>query len=137
MKIIVDTCVWSFALRRGAPEQANIVRELTELINEVRVQMLGPIRQELLSANKKKTQFDELRYYLSAFPDLSLQTEDFEKAAEYFNICREKGIQGSNTDFLICSVAHRYNYEIFSTDTDFITYQKYLPIKLYNIRTGK
>jgi predicted nucleic acid-binding protein len=45
--------------------------------------------------------------------------EDYELAAEFFNICRSKGIQGSNTDFLICAVAHRRSYSILSTDNDF------------------
>ena len=137
MKIIVDTCVWSFALRRGTPKESEIVRELTELIKEVRIQLIGPIRQELLSGIKSEKHFNDLKHYLSAYPDLTLHREDFEKAAEYYNVCRAKGIQGSNTDFLICSLSHIYDYEIFTTDKDLLEYQKLLPIKLYHIRKHK
>jgi len=63
-----------------------------------------------------------------------LETDHFEKAAEFFNICRRNGIQGSNTDFLICSVADRRNLEIFTLDKDFLDFQKYLPLKLYSPR---
>ena len=134
MKILVDTCVWSLALRRGSSVESDNVRELTELIKEVRVQLIGPIRQELLSGIKLNKHFDELKNYLSAYPDLPLESKDFEKAAEFFNICRNKGIQGSSTDFLICAVAYYCDFEIFTTDNDFIYYQKYVPIKLYQLR---
>jgi hypothetical protein len=60
-----------------------------------------------------------LREYLRAFPDLELTTEDYELAAEFFNTCRSNGVQGSSTDFLLCAVAHRRGYSIFTTDKDF------------------
>ena len=134
MKVLVDTSLWSLALRRGTSKDHELVRELSELIAEVRVQIIGPIRQEILSGIKSQRQFDKLRLYLSEFPDLPLETVDFEKAAEFFNINREKGIQGSNTDFLICSAAYHRDLEIFTADKDFEKYQKHIPIKLYSPR---
>lgn len=136
MNVLVDTSIWSLVLRRGTAKNLALVEDLSELIRELRVQIIGPIRQEVLSGIKSENQFEELRSYLSAFPDLPLKTPDFEKAAEFFNICRRNGIQGSNTDFLICSVAHRRDLEIFTSDNDFIDFQKYLPIKLYSPRAG-
>ncbi len=137
MKVIVDTCIWSLALRRNIPKSNHLVDELKELISEVRVQLIGPIRQELLSGIKSKKQFRNLRDHLSAFPDLLLESEDFELAAEYCNTSRTKGIQGSNTDFLICSLAHRYKMPIFTTDKDFEQYKSVLPIKLYMPRLNE
>jgi predicted nucleic acid-binding protein len=131
MKVIVDTCVWSLALRRNSSEDKKIVKELSELIKDVRVQLIGPIRQEILSGIKSDKQFEELSEYLSTFPDLTLETTDYEKAANFYNICRQKGIQGSNTDFLICAVSVNRDLEIFTIDKDFENFQKYLPIKLY------
>lgn len=131
MKVIVDTCIWSLALRRNSPKSSQLIDELKELISEVRVQFIGPIRQELLSGIKSKQQFRNLRDHLSAFPDLQLESEDFELAAEYYNLARAKGIQGSNTDFLICSLAHRYKMPIFTTDKDFEQYISVFPIKLH------
>jgi hypothetical protein len=57
------------------------------------VRIIGSVRQELLSGIKSERQFEELKYYLSAFPDLALDTADYEKAAEFFNLCRKNGIQ--------------------------------------------
>lgn len=131
MKVIVDTSVWSLALRRIVPKTDVLVATLSELINESRVQMLGSIRQELLSGIKQEAQFKQLRNYLQAFPDLAMHEPDFEEAAHYFNICRNKGIQGSNTDFLLCSASVRHNMPIFTSDKDFELYSKVIPIKLF------
>ena len=92
--------------------------------------LLGAVRQEILSGIKHQEQFKKLSNNLRAFPNLSLEAEDYELAAEYFNICRRNGIQGANTDFLICATANRRNYEIFTTDKDFINFKQYLPIIL-------
>ncbi|RJX30045.1 MAG: PIN domain nuclease [Desulfurivibrio sp.] len=134
MKIIVDSCIWSLALRRNEAKSSSLVDELSELIAEVRVQLIGPIRQELLSGIKAKTQFNKLKEHLGAFPDLPLLSRDFERAAEFFNLARSKGIQGSNTDFIICSLAYSHKMSIFTTDKDFELYASVLPIKLYEPR---
>jgi hypothetical protein len=134
MMILVDTCVWSLALRRNEAAERDLVEELTELVADLRVQLIGPIRQELLSGIKTKKQFSSLKKYLAAFPDLPLDSADFELAAEFFNLGRSKGIQGSNTDYLICAVAHRHRLPIFTTDQDFERYASVLPISLYQPR---
>ena len=132
MKVIVDTSVWSLALRRQQQPNDLLVNKLRDLITDGRVVLIGAIRQEILSGIKYQEQFEKLRNYLQAFPNLSLDAEDYELAADYFNICRRHGIQGANTDFLICAIAHRRNYEIFTTDKDFIGFCQYLPIVLTN-----
>jgi len=134
MKVIVDTCVWSLALRRSSVKNEIVVRELADLIRDVRVKLIGPIRQEILSGIKYEKQFAYLRDYLSAFQDLPLERADFEKAAEFFNICRKNGIQGANTDFLICAAAFNRDFEIFTIDKDFDNYRKYIPVSLYKIK---
>ena len=135
MRVLIDTSVWSLALRRNQPADSPVVSELIELIKEVRSQMIGPVRQELLSGLKSQVQGQKLRNHLRAFPDLEIITRDYESAADFFNLCREKGIQGSNTDFLICSVAARYKIPIFTTDEDFSLFQPHLPITLHIPRT--
>jgi len=42
----------------------------------------------------------------------------------------QQGIQGSHIDFLICVVAARLKFKIFTTDKDFKFYSKHLPISL-------
>lgn len=134
MKIIIDTCIWSLALRRNEPKNNDYVAEFKELISEVRVQIIGSIRQELLSGIKSKKQFDLLKTHLKAYDDLIPEKEDYELAAEYFNTARKNGIQGSNTDFLICAISTRHNMPIFTTDKDFTNFQAVIPVKLHTPR---
>jgi len=126
--VLVDTSVWSIAMRRR--EQSEIAGKLTELILESLVVMIGPVRQELLSGISDEDVFGNLKSRLQPFEDLTITTGDYETAAEYFNICRKNGIQGSHTDFLICALACNNDLLIFTTDKDFQHYAKYLPIRL-------
>ncbi len=45
-----------------------------------------------------------------------------------------KGVQGSNTDFLLCALSVRYDLAIFTIDEDFKNYAKHLPIRLHVLR---
>jgi len=135
VKILIDTSIWYLALRRSGAlsrKDQSLVHELTELIGEVRVAMIGPIRQELLSGITIKSQFDALKEKLLAFEDIPLTREDYERAAELYNTCRKSGIQGSQIDFLICVVAAGREIPIFTTDNDFLLYAKYLTISLHH-----
>ena len=131
MKVLVDTCVWSVSMRRREVVEQPCVRELKKLIEEYRVQMIGPIRQEVLSGIRDHAQFRRLQHHLRAFPDLPLATADYERAAEYFNTCRRQGLQGSNTDFLICSVAAGHQMPVFTLDDDFQRFAGCLPFELH------
>jgi len=93
--------------------------------------LIGPVRQELLSGISNKMVFDDLSAKLDGFNNYEVQIADHNLAAEYYNVCLTKGIQGSQTDYLICAVASRYDMEIFTEDKDFSHYKKYLPIRLY------
>ncbi len=132
---LVDTSVWSLALRRRPgslnPQQRRIVGEWSDLVREGRVQLIGLIRQEILSGVRLKQQFDELADRLAAFPDTAIETADYVEAARFFNLCRERGVTGAPVDLLICAVAARLNWAIFSLDHDFERFAKLLPIRLH------
>jgi predicted nucleic acid-binding protein len=136
VNVLVDTSVWSLALRRASQPAHAYAEELAALVREGRVVMMGAIRQELLSGVRETKQFATLRDHLRAFPDLALETEDFEQAAEFYNKCRAKGIQGSTIDFLICAVAVRRELSILTTDRDFTCCVSVLPIQLHEPRSG-
>jgi predicted nucleic acid-binding protein len=136
MNVIIDTSVWSLALRRRRSSTNAQTRELAELVREGRATMLGPIRQELLSGVRGEEQFETLRGHLRAFPDVPLEAEDYEEAASFFNRCRGKGVQGSNTDFLICATAVRRGFGILTTDGDFTHFARFLPIELHTPRAS-
>ena len=131
-EILVDTCIWSLALRGKFPRDTTIANQLTELIHIEKVKIIGPIRQEILSGYSDFKQYTTLKNKLKYFPNISIIDNDYIIAAEFSNLCRQNGIQGSHIDFIICAVAHRLNMDIFTTDKDFIFYSKLLPITLYS-----
>jgi predicted nucleic acid-binding protein len=139
MSVVVDTSVWSLALRRRRASNEPEARELADLIREGRASIIGPIRQEILSGVRAEPQYQTLREYLRPFPDLELMVDDYEEAAAFFNRCRARGVQGSNTDFLICAVAVRRKFSILTTDEDFVHFARFLPIQLHaprKVRAG-
>ena len=134
MNVIVDTCVWSRFLRRNRPALDPVVGEVARLVRADAVRLLGPIRQELLSGAHPAERFEQLKEYLRFYPNLSLDEEDDETAAGFYNRLRHRGVQGTGTDLLICAVAVRHGLKIFTTDTDFDCYAKHVPIKLHHLR---
>jgi predicted nucleic acid-binding protein len=131
MRVIVDTCVWSLALRRNSGVTPAEVADLRALVHERRVEVIGPVRQEVLSGVRDEHRFERLRAHLSAFPDIPLEMEDYVEAARCSNRCRSAGVQGSGTDFLLCAVALRRGLAIFTTDADFLRYAEVLGVLLY------
>jgi predicted nucleic acid-binding protein len=136
MTVLVDTPVWSLALRRKEADlnarERVLTRALAELIREGRAQIVGAIRQELLSGIREEERFQELRNYLRAFDEPGIEVLDYEEAARLHNLCRGRGIAGSAIDFLICAVAQRRDWHIFTTDRDFERYGRVLALKLYS-----
>lgn len=134
MKVLVDTPIWSYALRSKRAEFEQHVKELETLIADQRVLIIGPIRQEVLSGYSDIKQFEKLNKKLKYFENTPIIDDDYVQAAKFSNICRKNGIQGSHIDFLICSVACRLKSQIFTTDKDFGYYQNHVPIKLVTLQ---
>jgi predicted nucleic acid-binding protein len=139
MNILVDTSIWSLAFRRKPADlnsiEQSLVQELSNLIQEGRAQLLGPVRQEVLSGIRNPDQFEKLRLALRPFRDEPLGLEDYETAAMASNRCRAKGIAMSAVDALLCAVALRKNLSIFTTDSDFKDYSRILPLKVHPHRS--
>jgi predicted nucleic acid-binding protein len=121
MKLIVDTCVWSLALRRQnparmSPEELQMVAELRELIRDRRAIIVGPIRQEILSGIRDRVNFASTQSLLDPFCDEPITAWDFVEAARLFNLCRDHGVECAPVDILICAVAVRMEYGILTSD---------------------
>ena len=138
MNVLIDTSVWSLALRRKN-ERLNtnerlLVSELSELIREGRARVVGLVRQELLSGIRATEQYEKLRVHLRSFPDELVDTSDYEEAAKGGNRCRAKGVVVSIVDILLCVVAIKRQWAIFTTDPDFSNYAKVLPLRIHTPR---
>jgi len=134
VKVIVDTCAWAEFFRRDRLPENPVAQEVARLVRADAVQLLGAVRQELLSGAQPVERFDRLREHLRFFPNLILDEEDDERAANYYNQLRKHGVVGTGTDLLICAAASRRGMKIFTVDTDFISYARHIPIKLHRSR---
>jgi predicted nucleic acid-binding protein len=136
--VLVDTPIWSLALRRTSTDlsarEQRLTAALRELIREGRAQLVGPVRQELLSGIRQESSYRKLRDHLRAFDEPNLEIADYEEAASINNQCRARGVAGSAIDFLICAAASRRDWQIFTTDKDFTRYAAVASLKLYEVR---
>lgn len=135
MTVLVDTTIWSLALRRRShrlsPGEKTLVEEWADLITSGRAVLIGPVHQEVLSGIRSHEVFEALREKLSSFRYAETLPGDHIQAARFFNLCRSRGVVGSHVDMLICAIAHRYDVPIFTTDPDFFGYARQLPIQLH------
>ena len=136
--VLVDTSIWSLALRRRpaalTAAEGRLVDEWTDLVSEGLAGLIGPIRQEILSGVRRSEVFQALRRDLSDFPHLGIDAVDYDRAAEFFNVCRARGITGGPTDMLISAVAYRHGVPIFTVDTDYGRYARHIPLRLHVAR---
>lgn len=135
MTTLVDSTIWSLALRRtrrgrSARDEA-LVHEWRDLITRGDAVIIGPIRQEVLTGIQDAAVFERLRRHLAGFDDVELEREDFELAAQFANRCLAAGLATTHTDLLICAAAERRGLDIFTTDADFSRYAGTIPITLH------
>jgi hypothetical protein len=138
MSVLVDTSVWSVALRRRRERLAEVERdtvaEWSSLVREGRAGLIGPIRQEILSGIRNSSQFELLRARLEPFPNLAVLDADYIEAAGLFNRSRRHGVSSTPFDMLIGAVAIRLDLPVFSLDGDFRNAARLLPFRLHEPR---
>jgi predicted nucleic acid-binding protein len=134
MMVLVDTPIWSLALRRHpshpSADERLLTDSLRELIQAGRAQLLGAVRQEVLTGIREQSQFRKIRSELRAFEDVALTFQDYENAASMGNLCRQSGIATTAIDMLICAASQNRGWHVMSTDRDFVHYSKILPIQI-------
>ncbi len=131
MKILVDTSVWSLALRRkdgSANREADALRKLIEYGEDI--YLIGIILQEVLQGIKRPADFQALRKYFEPFPLIELSRDDYIKAAVLKNSLMRKGIQASTVDALIASAAITHDCVLFTTDRDFLHIARHAKLRL-------
>jgi len=135
MKILIDTSIWSLALRRQSGvvnSESVMLRTLIEQGEDIR--LLGIILQEVLQGIKNPKDYHVLKDYLDAFPLIELTREDYIKAAELKNRLIKKGKQISTIDALIASASISYSCYLFTTDKDFEHIAQHSSLKLFRLR---
>lgn len=135
MIVLVDTTIWSLALRRRSrslnQQEQRLVQEWVRLVRSGEAALVGPVRQEILSGIRTPEAFTAIRQRLGDFRYVEIVPDDYDQAARFFNTCRSHGITGTAVDLLICAVAYRCGLPVFTTDVDFQHYGRYVGIRLH------
>ncbi len=135
MSLLVDTSVWSLALRRDAEQTAPEVRALRNaLLGADQVFTTGLILQELLQGFAGPKARTQLLGRFSALAFLQPDREDHIEAAEVRNSCRRRGVQVGTIDALLIQLCRRHDLVLLSTDQDFHAAAKHVEFRLWAAR---
>jgi predicted nucleic acid-binding protein len=131
VNVLVDTSVWSLAMRRSATAAAPQVALLDRCLERQDVIVTtGLVVQELLQGfygPKQRTRIlKEFRVLPLIMPDL----EDHVEAADLRNHCRRHGVQVGTIDALLARLAIRYGLALLTSDRDFEAMAKHVPLSL-------
>ena len=120
MSYLVDTSVWSLALRRDVPDTTREVAELKRALEAGdEILVTGLVLQELLQGFNGPKAYSQIIEYFSVLPFIIPEREDYINAAGLRNLCRKKGIQAGTIDALLASLCIERDIKILTTDRDF------------------
>jgi len=130
VKILVDTSVWSLALRRDAPPDLPEVNFLTDALQgDGDIYTTGLVVQELLQGFRSPSAGEAIVAKLSSLAMISPELSDHVEAANLKNRCRRAGVQVGTIDALIAQLAARYDLALLTTDKDFQSMAKHVEMR--------
>jgi predicted nucleic acid-binding protein len=129
LSVLVDTSVWSIALRRDRPPASRELEALRAAIERGDVCLLGVILQEVLQGFPSPDRTRRLVEHLSAFPLLAMHRGDYIYAAEIRNRCRFKGLTISTIDAQIAAAAINHRCSLLTLDRDFASVARHFPLR--------
>lgn len=134
MSLLVDTSVWSLALRRDAPADVPEVSALRDALAGAEiVATTGLILQELLQGivpQRARTQITET---FAALEYLAPSREDHVAAAGVRNTLRSVGVQVGTIDALIAHLAIAGGHTLLTTDKDFHVASSHVGLRLWRV----
>ncbi len=135
MSLLVDTSVWSLALRRDVEQSAPEVVALRHaLLGTDQVFTTGLVLQELLQGFAGPKDRAQLIDRLSALAFLQPVKEDHIEAAEVRNSCRRCGVQVGTIDALLIQLCRRNDLTLLTMDQDFHAATKHVEFRLWSAR---
>ncbi|HSW28414.1 MAG TPA: PIN domain-containing protein [Longimicrobiales bacterium] len=133
MSLLVDTSVWSLALRRDAPPDLPEVRALGDaLASGELVVTTGLILQEILQGFSGPRAREAILGRFRALPFLTPDRGDHIDAAALRNRCRRSGIQIGTIDALLAALCLRHGLSILTTDADFRRIAEVSPLSVWS-----
>jgi len=134
MKVLVDTSVWSLALRRSPPSDAAHAGFLERSLDRGDlVVTTGLIIQELLQGFRGPSAKKRIIRDFSLLPLISPDVEDHIEAADLRNLCRRKGVQIGTIDALIARLCIRHELSLLTADGDFENMSRYCALDVVDV----
>jgi predicted nucleic acid-binding protein len=131
VNVLVDTSVWSLALRRDAPPDNKETAVLARCLERQDILFTtGLIVQELLQGFRGPKQRERLIEHLSSLPLIVPDLSDHIAAAELRTTCRQKGLQIGTIDALLAQLAIGHDLEFLTSDRDFTLVSRYVPLRI-------
>ena len=135
MNVLVDTSVWSLALRRDAPPDIKETHILARCLERHDILFsTALIVQELLQGFRGPKHRERLIEYFSALPLIVPELQDYVEAATLQTTCRRKGIQITTIDALLAQLAIGHDLDFLTTDRDFTLMARQVPLRILTDR---
>jgi predicted nucleic acid-binding protein len=136
MTLLVDTSVWSLALRRDVEATEPEVQQLKDALfgSEVIV-TTGLVLQELLQGFSDPKAQAQIVERFAALPLLQPDRDDHVKAAGLRNACRQGGDQIGTIDALLAQLCVRHHLTLLTTDKDFVHAARHCPLHVWPAKT--
>lgn len=137
MTLLVDTSVWSLALRRDAQAGEPEVQALKDaLFGADVVVTTGLVLQELLQGFSGAKAQDQIVQRFGALPLIQPDRDDHIGAATIRNTCRRAGVQIGTVDALLAQLCIRHELTLLTTDKDFTHASKHVALAVWPARAG-
>jgi predicted nucleic acid-binding protein len=135
MTLLVDTSVWSLALRRDAEVTEPEVHHLKDaLLGSEIVVTTGLVLQELLQGFSGAKASAQIIERFAALPLLQPDRDDHIHAAGLRNTCRQAGVQIGTIDALLAQLCIRHDLTLLTTDQDFTHAAKHRALRVWPAR---
>ena len=132
MSLLVDTSVWSLALRRDAPPESGEMAALARALSDgAQVMTTGLVLQEVLQGMSGPKQRAALIERFSSLTFLVPDKGDHVEAAGLRNSCRSAGVQVGTVDALLAQLCIRHGLTMLTTDRDFHHIARHVPLRLW------
>ncbi len=135
MTLLVDTSVWSLALRRDpappTPPTPHVYALRDGLEGDEIVVTTGLVLQELLQGFSGPRARKEIIERFTALPLLTPDRQDHIDAAALRNHCRRSGVQIGTIDALLAQLCIRHGLTLLTTDNDFVHAAEYCALKVW------
>lgn len=135
MTLLVDTSVWSLALRRDmAPDAPQVGALSAALTGGDAIVTTGLILQELLQGFAGPRARREIVERFSALPLLVPHRQDYIDAADLRNVCRRSGVQLGTIDALLAQLCLRHRLTLLTTDNDFARAARHCNLHIWGMQ---